>query len=98
VPEIDGRIGDRRTGIDIDDGDAQLEGKTGLVLSEVRTQQFAGDIERADLLLGDQCACRSRGEGEGARREVEGRCGGGTGSNEFAAGDSVLNWMPHFLW
>jgi len=97
VPEIDGRIGDRFTGIDIDDGYAQLEGETGFILNEVGTQQFAGDIERADLLLGDQCACRNRGAGEGTRREVEGRCGGDTGSNESASGDSVLNWMPHFL-
>jgi len=87
VPEVDGGVGDRGAGADVEDGDAELEGKAGLVLGDVGAEELVGDVEGADLLLGDEGAGGGVVQGEGGVGAVEGSGGGEGVGEESAAGE-----------
>jgi hypothetical protein len=51
VPEIDGGVGERGTGVGVEDGDAEVEGNAGLVFGDVGAKELVCDVEGADFLL-----------------------------------------------
>jgi hypothetical protein len=69
VPEVDGGVGNGGASTGVEEGDAEPEGDAELVFGDARTEELVGDVEGADLLLGD----------EGAGRAGAAECKGGLG-------------------
>ncbi len=72
MPQVDGGIGDGVAGGFVDDDQAQPQWNAGLVFGDIGADEFARDVERANLLLGGEGAGFTGYEAEGAWSDVQG--------------------------